>query len=144
MLYRTVDPFISSRREMERLRRRMDRLFDEPQPRLFAAPAYPAMNVWTHPDGVVVTAELPGVKAEDLDISVLKDTLTLSGSRTADTPEGEYTYHRRERGYGRFTRSLQLPFQVEPGKVEAALENGLLTITLPRAEADKPKRIKVG
>jgi HSP20 family protein len=84
-----------------------------------AAPGYPAMNVWTHEDGAAVTAELPGVNTEDIDISVVGDTLTLTGSRQPDELKEDETYHRRERGYGRFTRAFQLPFQVEADKVEA-------------------------
>jgi HSP20 family protein len=129
---------------MERLRREMNRLFTDwaPGSRWGAAPAYPAMNVWTHEEGVVVTAELPGVAPEDIEISVVNETLTVSGARQPDAVEGA-TYHRRERSQGRFTRSFQLPFRVESDQVEAAFERGVLHITLPRAEADKPKKITV-
>lgn len=131
-------------REMERLRREMDRLLSETAS--FAMPVfrgYPAMNVWVNEDGAIVTTELPGVNPEELDISVVDDTLTLSGTRKADELEEGATYHRRERGCGSFTRSFQLPFKVDPQKVEAVASNGVLTITLPRAEEDKPKKIAV-
>ena len=88
------------------------------------------------------TAELPGFDPEGLDISVVNDTLTLSGNRCADDVEGA-TYHRRERRCGKFTRSFQLPFLVEGTDVEATFEQGVLKIELPRAEADKPKKIAV-
>jgi HSP20 family protein len=101
------------------------------------------MNVWAYEDGAVVTAELPGVNTEDIDISVVGDTLTLTGSRQPDELKEDETYHRRERGYGRFTRAFQLPFQVEADKVEAIFEQGVLHISLPRAEADKPKKIAI-
>ena len=129
-------------REMDRLRREMDRLFADWSPRSGwnAAPAYPAMNVWTNEDGAVVTAELPGVAPEDIDISVVNETLTITGTRQPETVEGA-TYHRRERSQGRFTRSFELPFRIESDQVEASFERGVLHITLPRAEADKPKRI---
>jgi HSP20 family protein len=78
-----------------------------------------------------------------LDIAVVENTLTLSGERTpAELAEGE-VYHRRERGSGKFTRSFQLPFNVEANNVQAVYEKGVLRITLPRAEADKPRRITV-
>lgn len=86
---------------------------------------------------------MPGVSPKDIEISVQNDTLTLRGCRQPrDLEEGE-TYHRRERGCGRFARTLQLPFQVEPEGVEATFERGVLHISLPRAEADKPKKITV-
>jgi HSP20 family protein len=137
--------FRSSHREMERLRREMNEIFEgfDRGPRLSAATTYPAMNVWTNPDGAIVTAELPGINPEDLDISVQGDTLTLRGSRSADgLGEGD-AYHRRERGSGQFQRAFQLPFAVDASKVEATYELGVLSIALPRAESDKPKKITV-
>jgi HSP20 family protein len=101
------------------------------------------MNVWTNQDSVVITAELPGVNPEDIDISVMNDTLTLRGDQQVEAVQEGETVHRRERKCGAFNRSFQLPFPVEPGKVEASYERGILSITLPRAEADKPKKIAV-
>ena len=137
--------FRSSYREMERLRREMNQLFEQLDrgPRLSVAAAYPAMNVWTNADGAVVTAELPGMNPEDLEISVHGDTLSLRGSRPAEEVEEGVTYHRRERGSGQFRRSFQLPFNVDSNKVDAKYERGVLHIFLPRAESDKPKKIQV-
>jgi HSP20 family protein len=101
------------------------------------------MNVWANPDGAVVTAELPGVNPEDIDVSVVGETLTLTGSRTPEELKEGEKYHRRERGQGKFTRTFQLPFPVEADKVEAVFEKGVLHISLPRAEADKPKKISI-
>jgi HSP20 family protein len=130
-------------REMDRLRREMDRLFSSMGEGLDVAPCYPAVNAWTSENGVVVSAELPGVKPEAIEVSVVNDTLTLSGARQPeDLPEGA-RYHRRERGCGDFNRSFQLPFPVEANKVEANYENGVLHVFLPRAEADKPKKIEI-
>jgi len=130
---------------MERLRREMNRLFAS-FPTIsgaLVAPGYPAMNVWTNEDSAVVTAELPGIDPEKLDIAVVENTLTLSGERKPlELAEGD-VYHRRERGYGKFTRSFQLPFNVEANNVQAVYEKGVLRITLPRAEADKPRKIVV-
>lgn len=131
--------------EMERLRREMNRLFASfpTISGMRVAPGYPAMNVWTNEDGAVVTAELPGIDPEKLDIAVVENTLTLSGERKPlELAEGD-VYHRRERGYGKFTRSFQLPFNVEASNVQAVYEKGVLNITLPRAEADKPRKIVV-
>ena len=140
------DPFDSwsSWREVERLRREMNRLFD--QPGRFApnvAIGYPAMNVWTNNEVIVVTAELPGIDPEELDISVRENVLTLKGVRHGyKLQEGE-SYHRNERLDGKFQRLFQLPFQVDASGVEATYENGVLRITLPRAEANKPRKITI-
>ncbi len=107
------------------------------------APTYPAMNVWMNEEGAIITAELPGIAPEDLDISVVGDTLTVSGERKPEELKEGETYHRRERGYGKFSRAFQLPFEVEADKVSATFKNGVLHITLPRAEADKPRKIAV-
>jgi HSP20 family protein len=129
---------------MERLRREMNRLFSgwPTGARLSAAPSYPAMNVWRDENSAIVTAELPGVLLEHIDISVEDDTLTLRGDRQPEEEEGA-TYHRRERRFGGFARAFRLPFHVDAGKVKAEFRNGLLTIVLPRAEADKPKKIAI-
>lgn len=146
-----IEPFVPWReirrmeREMERMEREMDRLFEAffPRRRRFFEVEFPPMNVWTNPEGAVVTVELPGVNPEQIEVSVVGDTLTLRGKRVAeDLPEGA-RYQRRERFQGEFARSLQLPFTIDADHVEAQYENGILTITLPRAEADKPKRITV-
>jgi HSP20 family protein len=101
------------------------------------------MNVWTNQDGAIVTAELPGVASEDIDISVQGDTLTLRGCCQGGALEEGAVYHRRERGRGDFTRSIQLPFQVAGDQVEATFAKGVLSISLPRAEADKPTKITI-
>jgi len=131
-------------REMDRLQQEMNRLFETYTPsRMRTAPGYPAVNVWTNEDGLVLTAEAPGVQPEDIDLNVVGNTLTLSGQRKAeDLPEGT-RYHRQERGYGKFVRSIQLPFPVDTNRVEATFKNGVLHANLPRAEADKPRKIVV-
>lgn len=142
MLRRYRTPSLWS--EMDRLQREMNRLFNTTtSPRTRPAPSYPALKVWADEESVLVTAEIPGVEAEDLDIRVEEGTLTLSGERkTEELPEG-VTYHRRERSYGTFTRSLTLPFRIDSEGVEAVLKNGVLSLTLPRAEEDKPKKLEI-
>jgi HSP20 family protein len=129
---------------MERLRREVDRLFSDWPARSgwTVARSFPAMNVWTDENTAVVTAELPGVAAEDIDIAVENDTLTVRGIRKPEELEG-VTFHRRERRFGRFSRSFRLPFQVDAGKVQAEFKDGVLNILLPRAEADKPRKIEI-
>jgi HSP20 family protein len=130
---------------MERLRREMNRLFSEwPSRREWSvASGYPAMNVWTDEDNAVVTAELAGINPEDIDIAVENDTLTLRGTRNPEEVEEDATFHRRERRFGNFSRSFRLPFKVDAAKVDASFKNGVLSISLPRAEEDKPRKIAI-
>jgi HSP20 family protein len=132
--------------ELDRLRRDFDRLFDGSSPRIYRqrTRTFPAVNIWTNDEeGVIVMAELPGVNAEDINISVTGDTLTISGARQrGDQPAAEQ-YHRREQSYGDFNRVVQLPYMVNNEAVEASVNKGVLRINLPRAEAEKPKQIAV-
>ncbi len=145
MLMRPYRGCVSPWREVDRLRRDMNRLLTDysTQARRTVAPGYPAMNIWTDQDSAIVTAELPGVDLEDINISVEDDTLTLSGSRRRDELKEGAIYHRRERRFGSFLRTFQLPFRVDADKVDATLTNGLLSISLPRAEEDRPRRIAI-
>jgi HSP20 family protein len=130
--------------EMERLQREVNRVFRDVYPRRYrVAPTFPAMNVWSNDDGLVVTAEVPGINPKDINVTVIEDTLTVSGERQPDQVGEDANYLRQERGYGKFTRSLQLPYSVASSKVEANFHNGVLNVTLPRKEDDKPKKIKV-
>ena len=132
-----TDPF----REMDRLQKEMNRLFST-----FTSSGmqeYPAVNIWTNNEGAVVTTEVPGYDPKDIQLSVTNDMLTLSGSRPAEELKEGEQYHRQERNIGSFERKLQLPFAVESNKVDASFKNGVLTVTLPRAEAEKPKKIAI-
>jgi HSP20 family protein len=132
-------------REIDRMQREMNHLMQSfpSSSGSRVAPSFPAINVWLSEEGAVVTAELPGVKAEDLDISVVGETLTLTGSRQPDELKEGEKYHRRERRFGKFTRTFQLPFTVEANNVDAKFDKGILHIALPRAEAEKPRKISV-
>ena len=130
--------------EMDQLQREMNRLFDSTSKgRVFNSPSYPAINIWTNEDGQVISAEMPGVHPDDIDIDVTGDALSISGERKPDEVAKDAYYHRRERSYGSFSRTVQLPFMVDTNKVEASFKNGVLLISLPRAEADKPKKIAI-
>lgn len=127
--------------EIQNLRREMNRVFSGISQEV--SQDFPAVNVWVGEHDAIVNAEIPGVEIEKIDISVIADSLTISGSREPATlGEGE-SYYRQERDFGRFTRTLRLPFNVEADKVDARYENGVLFITLPRAEADKPKKVAI-
>ncbi|NIV36406.1 MAG: Hsp20 family protein [Anaerolineae bacterium] len=145
MLMRPYRSWRSYERDMRRLRRDMNRLFAGWPARAewSTAPGFPAMNAWTNEDSAVVTAELPGVGADDIEIAVEKDTLTLRGRREPEELEEGASFHRRERRFGGFNRAFRLPFAIDAAEVKAEFKNGLLTIVLPRAEADKPKTIAI-
>ncbi len=142
-MYRRYRP-LSIWREMDRLQREMNRVFDNyTSGRTSVAPSYPAVNVWADEESTLITAELPGLTSDDIEIDVLDNTLTLTGERKAEElPEGA-RYHRQERGYGNFSRSIRLPYSVDVDKVDAIFKNGVLQISLPRAEKDQPKKIEV-
>ena len=130
--------------EMDQLQREMNRLFNATSKgRVINSPNYPAINIWTNEDGQLISAEMPGVHPDDIDIDVTGDALSISGERKPDDVAKEARYHRRERNYGAFSRTIQLPFMVDTNKVEASFKNGILMISLPRAEADKPKKITI-
>ena len=145
MIMRPYRGWRSSWREMERLRREMNRLIgDWPTTSAWrAAEGYPAINVWTDEDSAVVTAELPGLDLGDIEIAVEGDVLTLRGNREPQELEEGANYHRKERRFGNFIRTFRLPFIVNAEEVEANYSKGVLTINLPRAEAEKPKTITV-
>jgi HSP20 family protein len=118
----------------------MNSFFSRVQPQV--AP-FPAFNLWAGEESAVVTGEMPGVSLDDLEISVTGNALNVRGYVPVQNQGEGSTYHRQERGSGRFNRVLQLPFPVEAGQVDATLKNGVLTITLPRAYADRPRKIQV-
>ena len=111
--------FGGSFRELRRLQEEMDRLTQTAT----AAQGFPAINVYAHQDGIVITAELPGVKEDDLDITVHRDTVTLRGQRQ-DHPKEAQAYHRRERRSGPFGRTFSLPFHVDPERVKPSFGAG--------------------
>ena len=130
--------------EMDQLQDEMNRLFDATsRGHVFNSPAYPAINVWTNDEGQIITAEMPGVQPGDIDLDVTADALSISGVRKQDEVTADARYHRRERSHGSFSRTVQLPFMVDTSKVDASFGNGVLVISLPRAEADKPRKITI-
>ena len=133
-------------REMMTLREAMDQLFDD----AFTSPRggrgvsiIPAVDLYQTADEVVVKANLPGLKAEDVEISVTSDVLTLRGEFKQQIEQKESTYHVLERRSGAFERSLMLPTDVQTDKAKADFEDGVLTITVPKAETVKTKTITV-
>lgn len=129
------DPFEA----VGQIREEMNRLFRE---RSGTQARVPALNAWTDNEKTVVTAELPGVNPDDLNVSVEDDVLTIAGVRRWEDPT-EGVVHRAECPSGEFSRSLRLPFRVDGNRIQAACAKGVLSVVLPRAEQDKPRRIEV-
>lgn len=127
--------------EFQRIENEMNRVLSR-----FVSPStsdFPAVNIWTDGEETVVTTEIPGIDAGAIDISVIGKTLILKGAREPDQLDNGNSYHRRERWYGQFTKAIDLPFTIEAEKVNASFSNGILTIRLPRSEAEKPKKISI-
>jgi HSP20 family protein len=119
--------------------------FDQDLGRIFTSgrQAYPPVNVYASVDDVVVTSEIPGIEAKEIDLSVVGDTLTLKAERKpVDLKEGE-NWHRNERGYGNFTRTIKLPYNVDSESIDATYDKGILKLTLLRADSDKPRKINI-
>lgn len=139
-------PLNFSTSDWSRLRGEMERAFEHltgTPLRQFTGSPHPAMNMWEEDEQFLIEAELPGLELEGLEIHVDSDNLlTIKGERK--TPELEAgTWHRQERGFGKFSRSLQLPRDVDPDQVIAELKHGVLTITLPKKAEVKTRRIEV-
>jgi HSP20 family protein len=101
------------------------------------------LDVYESDDEVTVRASIPGVNPDDIDISVLGTTLTIKGEKSEDREEKKGNYHLRERHYGAFQRSVNLPSQVNVDRAQAGFKDGVLTLTLPKAEVAKPRSIKI-
>ena len=132
--------------ELERMRNQMSRLFDQAAGRSFQAPTagvFPPVNVTEDNHNYFVRAELPGLKAEELNISVTGKNLTISGERKISSEGDDVRYHRREREAGSFNRIIALPRDIEIDNVEAGLVDGVLTVAIPKAEEAKPKQVTV-
>lgn len=141
MLANRLEPWT----EMNRLSRELDQLFGRGgnfAARRTGAGSYPPLNVWEDDDNLYAEAELPGLNLDDLEIYVTGSQLTIKGERRPPEQEGG-TWHRQERLYGKFTRVVELPGEVDNDKVRAEFRHGVLSMTLPKSEAVKPRRIEV-
>ena len=104
---------------------------------------YPLMNVWSAQEGLIIDTELPGVNPGDVEINVMGDELSLSGKINPQPQDKREVMHRQERPSGSFSRTLQLPFRANPEGVKASFKDGILRVSIPRSEAEKPKRIAI-
>lgn len=130
--------------EMERMRRYLDQVLGQAEAglRIPAAGVFPLVNLTETKENYMLRAELPGVTAQDLDIQTTGRNITISGERKIE-PDPNVRYHRREREPGRFSRAMTLPGDIDREKIEASLENGVLTITIPKSEKARPRQITI-
>jgi HSP20 family protein len=141
--------------EIDGLRREIDRAFDEaglsPLARRGrmaflpgrAARQYPLVNVYDRGETFTVEALAPGLDPEKVDLTVLRNTLTISGEKVGPQEVASERWHRMERSAGRFMRTVQLPAEADPDKVSATYRNGLLVVTVPRAESARPRKVTI-
>ena len=141
------DPF----RDLASIQDRMNRLFDQTLARtrgeeeegIAASTWMPSVDIFETPDRVVLKAELPGLTREDIDINVRNNTLTLRGERRFEKEVKQENYLRIERAYGSFHRSFTLPGTIQQDKIKAVFKDGVLELSLPKAEEARPKQIKI-
>jgi len=142
--FRELAPF----REFERMRREMDRLWDsffERRPTKIEEQGefLPALDLAETDNELVVKCEVPGLEPKDIVISLSDGMLTIKGEKKQEREEKEVDYHLVERSYGAFTRSIQLPKEIQGDKINASYKNGILKVTLPKSEEAKKKEIKI-
>ncbi len=135
-------------RELTTFREEMDKLWNRffgewPSKEPSRGEWAPSLDVSETKDNIVVKAEVPGMDAKDIDISLTNDVLTVKGEKKQEKEEKEENYHRIERSYGAFSRSIRLPREVQSDKIKANYKNGVLKITLPKSEEAKKKEIKI-
>lgn len=139
-------PFFDFQNELNQMRQQINELLGSAgggAERRVHPTGYPLLNCWEDDHNYFVEAELPGLALEDLDISMTdRNTITIKGSRKEPTVEGGQ-WHRRERAFGEFERSLELPGVVDADQVEASFKHGVLTIRLPKAPELRPRKIEV-
>lgn len=126
--------------ELQKLQREMNRLFNDYE---VSSETYPAVNIWANNEKAYISAEIPGVKTEDLNITVNKNELTISGEKKRMELKDNVCFQRRETGSGSFQRTIRLPFDVENETVKAEYKDGVLNLELSRTEASKPRKITV-
>jgi HSP20 family protein len=133
--------------ELNRIRHQINRMFEDPFS--FGAPSSlfegwtPALDIYEDKDKITVRAELPGMKKEDIEVSLVGNTLTISGERKEEKEGREGQTYRSERYLGRFQRTVTLPHQADPNKVQAEYKNGLLTVVCPISEDARRKQIEI-
>jgi HSP20 family protein len=135
---RRWDPFRDLQREVGRLFESLEPFHPWRLERQF-----PALNLYDAGDHYILSAQLPGVSPEDVDLSITGETLTMRGDRKRPEGVADESYRRQERPFGRWTRTVTLPDRVDSTQVSASFANGILTVTIPKAESARPRHISV-
>lgn len=147
MLLRRVWPsrpvFENPFSDFDQLRREMLRVFDSMTGAELPSGVFPPMNITQDNDNFYVRAELPGIKASDISVTTLRNRVSITGKREIPQESDKVSYHRKERAEGEFSRTVTLPGEVAADKVEARYTDGVLQLTLPKAEEAKPRQISV-
>jgi len=141
-------------REFSDLRREMDSLFDEffgrrtlpsrmVKPSATSGTYFPPLDVYERGDEIVIKAGVPGVRKEDIEVTILNNTLTIKGQRSKDTEVREEDYHYLEQHYGSFSRSIAFPTDLDPEGMKATCKDGVLEIVIPKSKRREPKEIEV-
>lgn len=137
------------RKELDTFKREIDRIFDRflswsPFEREVSELAwYPSVDVSETPTDVIVKAEIPGVDPKDIEVTICGDSLTIKGERKKEEEQKDENYHRIERSYGAFARTLKLPAEVDQDKAEAVYKDGILKLTLPKIKPEPAKKIEI-
>ena len=132
--------------EISRLRDQVDRMFEDslwPRRTWVSAQGNLLIDMYQTDDDVVVKTSLPGINPDEVDITVTGDTLTIKGEHKEEQETKEENYHYKERRFGSFSRTVDLPAVVKSDKADATFEDGVLTLTMPKSEETKPKQIKI-
>jgi len=129
--------------ELDQIHREMNRLFARPQLNGGRSNVYPAVNLWANETELVLTAEIPGLDPEKLDLTVNPTSISLKGTRELPEPAEGETFYRQERSAAAFERTLELPFEVEPQSADATYEKGVLTLKIARPAAQQPQKVTV-
>jgi len=128
--------------EMSRLSREMDRLFGEARVASRAG-VFPPLNLYDDGESLIVRAEVPGIDPKDLEINATFNSLSIKGERKQPKADEQASFHRRERSYGSFSRTINLPQEIDADKVQASYKLGVLEVLLPKAEEVKPRKIEI-
>ncbi len=141
LIQELASPSLWDSPNMNLLQERLNRLFSTlPETR---QTEFPPINVWASEEKAVVVAEVPGIDPDNIDLQIVNNTLTLKTKREPDQMNDGQTWHRQERGYGQFMRSLELPYAIDAERVQASFSHGVLRIELFRAAVDLPKKISI-
>ncbi len=128
--------------EMSRLSKEMDRIFSGTNA-VSRAGVFPPLNVYDDGESLIARAEIPGIDPKTLELNATVNALTVKGERKKPEADEKASFHRRERGHGTFSRSISLPQEIDPNKVQASYKLGVLEVLLPKAEAAKPRKIEI-